>query len=1019
MSTTKKYWKGLEELTQDADFVKKSQNEFSEELPVEFLGKDNLAETSTKRRDFLKFLGFSVTAASLAACETPVQKVIPYVVKPEDVTAGVANWYASTFYDGNDYANILVKTREGRPIHIEGNKLSALTNGTNARVNSSVLSLYDDNRLKQPTKAGSATSWNVVDKEITDKLAKAGSIRILTSTIISPSTKAVIQKFAAKYNDVKHITLDAVSYYGMRKANEQSFGKAAIPSYNFSKAKVIVSLDADFLANWILPLQFANEYIKNKNPKGAWMNKHFQFEANLSLTGSNADVRVPVLPSQLGKIAANLLSAVGGAGSSNGLDTATEAKVKEAAKALLSAKGASLVVSGSNDVAVQTLVNAINAKLNNYSSTINLNKEVHLFQGNDEDVAELIKEMKSGKVDALLTYNVNPTYTLPANSGFASAYSKVKTKISFADRADETATSADYICPDSHYLESWNDANPIDGEYSVQQPTIRPLFNTRQFQSSLLTWAGADADYYAFLKSNFTSVSGASWNQSVHDGFVSKESAAASSVNFIGDASVAIANVAKAKTGDFEVTIYQKAGMGTGSQANNPWLQELPDPITKVTWDNYVTMSPAQMKEMGLNIIIGEQSPASVVNVTINGQTITLPAFPQPGQKRGTIGIAVGYGRTGIGKTAEGIGVNVFNLTSVFNGSVSYITTATVKATGGEYPIASTQTHHTLMGRDMINATTLNEFKKDNKAGNPAKLLTVHDAETGGSKKVPVTSVDLWNQAGEHPIDQGHRWGLSIDLNSCIGCSSCITACSSENNVPVVGKDEVRRSREMHWMRIDRYYSSDMNEEKAAEEGISTISMYSQMEIPSENPTVDFQPLMCQHCNHAPCETVCPVAATTHSNEGLNQMTYNRCVGTRYCANNCPFKVRRFNWFDYVNNNHREFTELNPAQNDLGRMVLNPDVVVRSRGVMEKCSMCVQRIQGGKLEAKKAGKKVEDGAIQTACASACPTNAISFGDLNDKNSKASKDAKDDRAYVLLEEINVQPNVFYQTKVKNA
>jgi MoCo/4Fe-4S cofactor protein with predicted Tat translocation signal len=1076
---TKKYWKGLEELNNSPEFVQKAQGEFAEQIPVEkFLEDNSLTENNgTNRRDFLKFLGFSVTAASLAACETPVNKAIPYVVKPEEITPGVANWYASTFYDGNDYASIIVKTREGRPIKIEGNELSKITKGgTNARVQASILSLYDSSRLTGPVANGAPATWSTVDKEIGTKLnaiaAKGGAIRILSSTIISPSTKAVIADFTAKYPTTKLVTYDAVSYSGIAKANGQSFGQEFIPSYNFDKAEVIVSIAADFLGNWLSPIEYAKQYAKMRKVSKAHakMSKHYQFESNLSLTGANADEREPVKVSEQGKVAVNLYNAVAkivGGSSLSSSALACDAIIMKAAKELADKKGKSLVVCGSNDMYIQLVVNGINQLLDNYGKTIDIENPTNTHQGNDQAFADLVDEMSKGKVDAIITYNTNPVYTAPASLKFTEAYNKVALRISFADRADETASLANYICPDHHYLESWNDYNPKIAHYSLSQPTITPLFTkprhegTRQAQETLLVWSGNNSDYHAYIQKTwmekvfpmqgkymmFTEF----WNHSLHDGAVEvgkgsdvdNSGGAIDSVrvapvpitvipknkkkeekrhfsNFVlwttpvavkVDLSDAARKISAAKGGEFELALYEKVAIGNGNQANNPWLQELPDPISKITWDNYVTMAPSDM-EGKYNMMARQDRTASVVTVTVNGITVTLPVVPQPGQARGTIGIAVGYGRDKAGKlsaqTGSVVGQNVYPFVQVANGTMAYnALDAKIESANETTEIAGTQIHHTLMGREIVKETILEEYVKDPQSGNHPEMMHTHSG-----KKNPAT-IDLWN---EHE-KLGHRWGMTIDLNSCIGCGACVVGCTAENNVAVVGKDQVMKTREMHWLRIDRYYSSDMSKDVAKEEGVGAIDMYLQMENPThENPKVVFQPMMCQHCNHAPCETVCPVIATSHSSEGLNMMTYNRCVGTKYCANNCPFKVRRFNWFNYNENTDFSF---NPAQDDLGRMVLNPDVVVRSRGVMEKCSMCVQRVQAGKLEAKKAERKLIDGDINTACAQACPTNAIVFGDLNDDDSAIAKLRKgDERNYFILEELGIKPTVSYLTKVRN-
>jgi MoCo/4Fe-4S cofactor protein with predicted Tat translocation signal len=1064
---TKKYWKGLEELNNNPEFVQKANNEFAEQLPVEkFLEDKSLENDGTNRRDFLKFLGFSVTAASLAACETPVNKAIPYVVKPEEITPGVANWYASTYYDGNDYASVIVKTREGRPIKIEGNELSKVTmGGTNARVQASVLSLYDSSRLSGPTVNGNSTTWAAADKEIGNKLAaiaaKGGAIRILSSTIISPSTKAVIADFAAKYPGTKHVTYDAVSYSGIAKANAQSFGQEVIPSYMFDKAEVIVGIGADFLANWLSPIETAHQYSKTRKvgKDKKKMSKHYQFESNLSLTGANADYRQPVRVSEQGKVAVNLYNAVAkivGGSSLSSSALSCDATIAKAAKDLADNKGKSLVVCGLNDMHVQMVVNGINQMLDNYGKTIDLDNPNYTHQGDDAAFAELVSEMASGKVDAIITYNTNPVYTAPAALKFADAYNKVGLRISFADRADETASMAQYICPDHNYLESWNDFNPKKAHYSLSQPTISPLFSTRQAQESLLKWSGNNTDYHTYMQKvwsdrvfpmqgkhmMFTDF----WNHSLHDGAIEvgkgEEMAmvAADSTKMakpvvapkaeetkeeekpvakvdLGEAASKINAMKAAPEGTFELALYEKVGIGNGNQANNPWLQELPDPITKITWDNYVTMSPLDM-EGKYELMQRQDRDASVVNVTVNGTTIKLPVVPQPGQARGTIGIAVGYGRERAGdlsmKTGTVIGQNAYPFVQLMNGMMMYgALDAKVESANETTELAGTQVHHTLMGREIVKETVLSEYQKNPKAGNNDEMLVTH------SGKVKMAEVDLWDSF-DRP---GHKWGMTIDLNSCIGCGACVVSCTAENNVAVVGKSQVMKTREMHWLRIDRYYTTQWpNEGKEAkkmakEKGVGAIDMYLDMENPEAlNPKVVFQPMLCQHCNHAPCENVCPVLATNHSSDGLNQMTYNRCVGTRYCANNCPYKVRRFNWFNY--NANPDFT-FNPSQDDLGRMVLNPDVVVRSRGVMEKCSMCVQRIQGGKLEAKKAERKLKDGEIKTACQQACPTNAIVFGDLNDDSSEVAMLRKEDeRNYYVLEEIGTKPTLSYLTKVRN-
>lgn len=1053
MSNTRKYWNSLEQYNNESQFVEKAEKEFAEELPVEkILGDEDLSEASTSRRDFLKFVGFGVAAASLAACETPVIKSIPYVVKPEEVTPGIANYYASTFFDGSEYCSILVKTREGRPIFIKGNAMSPVTGGAiSARSNSSVLGLYDSGRLTVPTIKGADATWSKVDEQVVAALKaaqqKGGKVRFLSQTEISPSTKAAINQLASAYMaegsgiDFKHVQYDAVSYDGMIAANEKSFGKAIVPDYKFQNAKVIVSFGADFTGTWLNGIEYNRHYVTRRKPEGEWMSRHYQFEGTHTMTGSGADIRGAVKPSQQGMAIAtlyNMVAKMAGKAAISGVkklddDNDLMKKLQHAAKDLWKAKGAAIVIAKSNDVNTQVLINGINDMLMSYGSTIDLRTSLNTKQGRDQEMINLVKEMNSGKVDVLFVYNTNPVYSAKAY-GFEKALSKVKTSISFADRLNETGSQCTVNATDNHFLESWNDFNPKSGEYSLAQPTISPLFNTRQAQQSLLKWAGDTRNYYDFIRENWKKEVFANqnkytffdsyWNQTLHDGVASVAMATTMEMDvFNGNVAEAGANVIKnTKSTGIDVELVLEYNMGEGQQANNPWLQELAHSVSRITWDNYIAMNPTDMTgEIGnFNIYLGEQAPASLATLKVGNKSITLPVVSVPGQRKGAVSIALGYGRTKAGKTvAQGdskvgeektIGQNAFDLLSLVGGSQSLtLTGASIEATTETYPIASTQTHHTMMGRKIVNETSLQTFKKhDKEYWNPSSEIP-----DSYGKKTHTSKLDLWSV---HDLEIGHRWGMTIDLTACNGCGACVTACHIENNVPVVGKDEVRRTRTMNWLRIDRYFSSDMTKMKGRDEEVSKIDMYGQMEIPSAYPETVYQPVMCQHCNHAPCETVCPVAATTHSNEGLNQMTYNRCIGTRYCANNCPYKVRRFNWFNYIGDS--KFSEVNPSQDDLGRMVLNPDVVVRSRGVMEKCSFCVQNIQAAKLTAKKEGRKVREEDVDCACGTACSNGAISFGDLNDKSHTVTQMAANDRSYNLLEEVGTQPNVYYMTKIRN-
>ncbi len=1023
-TNNKTYWKGLEQLKNDPAYVKNADKEFVN------LGAEE--DPGHSRRDFLKMMGFSVAAASLAACEAPVRMAIPLVNKPMDSDPGIPNYYASTYVDGGDYCSILVKTREGRPIKIDGNALSSVSKGgTSAQVEASVLSLYDNYRLRGPKIADKASEWATIDGEIIQKLKASNSIRIVSNTILSPSTKAAIEKFKATYPSTQHVQYDPTSYYGIWKANEASFGSGWIPSYDFSKAMTIVSFGADFLGTWLSSIEFTKQYAVNRtiDEDRREMSRHYQFEANLSLTGANADYRSMVKPSQSGLAVAQLYNLIaekaGKSKLSAGLDKVEN--LEKAAEDLWANKGASLVISGSNDKNVQILINGINDMLGNYGSTILPGLPVNFRQGNDEAMAAFIEDAAGGKVDAVIFYNCNPVYDHPMGSKLGGALKNIALTVSTGYTEDETGSSVNYKAPDHHYLESWNDFEPKKGLYSLSQPAITPIFKSRQAQESFLVWAGVEKpDYYSILADNwknwfYAKASNAGdfqswWDKCVYEGVYETANGGSNSVSFSGDinaAASAVGSSYQAANAGLELAVYESYGVGNGSQANNPLLQELPDPITKVVWDHPITISQSDATK--LNFTNDGESNTQLATLKVGAASVTVPVLIQPGQAPGTIGISLGYGRTKVGKVAENLGVNAYQFLALVNGSISsdVITAVTLTKTSTDFQLAQTQTHATYMGRhNVIQESVLDEFKKDARAGR-------HDEKISKwSEKVDPSSLSLWKG---HAYNN-HHWGMSIDLNTCTGCGSCVVACNVENNVAMVGKDEVIRRREMHWLRIDRYYSSN-----------ASVDDLQGLEKAAENPEVVFQPMLCQHCNNAPCETVCPVAATTHSTEGLNQMTYNRCIGTRYCANNCPYKVRRFNWFKYHDN--QQFYQQNPAMNtDLGRMVLNPEVTVRSRGVMEKCSFCVQRIQAGKVAAKRERRPVKDGEVITACQAACSTGAIVFGDMNDPESriskllKISKDEKgaaasdkkvgNPRAYRVLEEIGVKPNIFYLTKIRN-
>ena len=1128
-------WGSDAELTNDPRFAKAAAKEEFISLPiVDQLSSEEITEKAqTNRRDFLKYVGFGLGAATVAAsCDIPVKRAIPYVVKPDSIVPGVASYYASSFFDGSDYCPVLVKTREGRPIKIEGNSMSSITKGgTSARAQASVLSLYDTSRIQGPSavtdgdvdrsRRNGSMTWAELDAAVGGQLTGRSRIRIVTNTIISPSTKRAIADFSRKYPNTQVVTYDPVSASAMLEANQADFGQEALPSYHFDKADVIVSFGADFLGTWISPIEFAADYSTNrviKDVKDAKMSRHVQVEANMSLTGSNADNRIIIKPSENGAAIAALAKELGIGGSGPALNERAAAGIKRVAAELKAARGKALVVSGSNNVGEQMLVNAINNSLGSYGNTITWDRPSYQRQGLDRNIQGLIREMNGGGVDAVfVTDGANPAFDIPNADQFAAGMAKVKTKVYFGGVMNETGALCGYAAPTHHYLESWGDAEPKAGVYSLIQPTIRPLFNTRQAEETLLRWAGiiteaaednksaapqmtqqtpepdtsglgdntsfttvpaadttqnggeavpvpveyestipqmiaANADaqpYMEYVQQTWRRLFAAQskfaifnmfWDSALHDGVFEGPASGNSAGSYGGSASAGASKISKPSAGELEIVFYETVNVGAGRHLDNPWLTEMPDPVTRTVWGNYlgIPVSWDGSNEMqalkGLNPdeVYGY---ADKVNLTAKGvEADGVTCVRQFGLAQNTVAMALGYGRTVIGQAGKEVGTNVYPMLRLdANGNTQYYATEVAVSekieTDKRFP--AVQYHHTMgvkaadesgevINVDEKTVMTVGEGYQGGLVNRSvifqANLSEVsdlaHRVEEFRKEANHLNDQTLYpfEEYSEEFYSQGHHWGMHVDLNACTGCAACQVACIAENNVPVVGRAEVARHHEMTWLRIDRYYYGDF-----------------------ENPNVVYQPMMCQHCDNAPCENVCPVAATNHSSEGLNQMTYNRCIGTRYCANNCPYKVRRFNWLDYTtadlfpaNSIALNGEEYGVNDNDgtpwgadnLTRMVLNPDVTVRSRGVIEKCSFCVQRIQEGKLTAKKEGRTLRDGEVKTACQTACPTGAITFGDMNNKKSALMQNVDNELNYRVLEEINTQSSVYYSAKVVN-
>jgi MoCo/4Fe-4S cofactor protein with predicted Tat translocation signal len=997
-----RYWLSLEQWGSDPEFRKMAETEFQSSPLRE--GMENEGEGGWARREFLKLMGASLAMASAGCLRRPVQKIVPYNKQPEEVTLGIANYYTSVYSEAGDTTGIIVKTKDGRPIKIEGSSAHPLSGGgTSVRAQAHILSLYDPERLNGPRKNllnKSKTNRDTIsvkyedaDEAIKTQLNKGG-VALLTGAISSPSTRALIGDFNQAFG-AKHYSWEAIGHEDVREANRLSYGEALVPFYRFDKATVIVSIDADFLGTWIAPTSFTKAFSRRRKDHKN-MNKLVVFDSQYSLTGANADVRVRIKPSQrfmvVLALAKRIQSKTGSTGLAQVIDSLSgyaggenqlaveSALLEKVADDLVKNNGQSLIVAnaysqGTPDaLALQLAVNALNSALGNDGRTVDHRNALVGHDSSYANLKELTDRLNKGEIKTVILHKTNPAYSAPEALGFVEALKKAEMVITTADRIDETSVFADYVLPDNHSMESWSDVEITRGVYSIQQPTLRPLYDTRSFQLSLMTWAYLAGkgpariqnteSYYDYVRLIWRSeimpkVTGAGsfeafWDGALENGFVGelKDSGSARTL-----AANAMKAVPSSSAEGMEIVLYPTVGLGDGTLANVSWLQELPDPVTKICWDNYASISIATAEKMHIK-------QGHMLEIKLGEKTLRLPANIQPGLHDEVIAIPVGYGRTLAGKVANNIGVNVFAAAPLLGNGVQHAGNVTgIENKKGSYKLANPQGHHTMAGRKLVVEASLAQYLKDPAANN--------------------TRPHVWNIWGGHQYN-GHKWGMAIDLNQCTGCNACTISCQSENNVTVVGKRYVIEGREMAWIRIDRYYVGD-----------------------PANAEVVFQPVMCQHCDNAPCESVCPVAATVHSSEGLNDMVYNRCVGTRYCSNNCPYKVRRFNWFNWAKMIEK------PTH-----LALNPDVAVRMRGVMEKCTFCVQRIKAGKSAAKLAGKALKDGDIKTACQTACPTEAIVFGDMNDPESKVSKMFGEERSYKLLEEFHAQPAVRYMTKIRN-
>ena len=1006
------YWKSLAQWNQDSEFQKAAAQEFqSSPLREEELTEED-RDGGWARREFLKLMGASLAMASTACIRRPVQKIVPYNKAVEEITFGLPNYYTSSYFDGAESLGLLVKTREGRPIKIDGNPKHPLNGGASStRAQGSILSLYDPERLHGPRKISSGTAvettWAEADASIVAQLQKGGVV-VLTGALNSPATTALVKEFTQGFK-AKHVQYEALSSEEIREGQKASYGDEAVPFYHFEKAKIIVSVDADFLGTWLAPTAFTRQFAAGRKDP-ATMNKLVSFDSNYSLTGANADIRVKIKPSQQVDVVMGLAHEI--VVKKGASKFAAQSSVKSAlaafaetptklgishelfsrlAEDLWKHKGQSLIVAGGlvtqTEAAkdLQVAVNFLNSVLENDGATVDGRSGFSGLKASTKAIFELIEEMKKGSVKTLVIHGVNPNYTLPSAAGFREAVKNVGMIISSSDRVDETGTVSSYVLPDNHPMESWGDAEIIDGVYTIQQPTIRPMYDTRSFQLSLMTWAkiakvggkriSSSDSYYDYVQAIwkdeiYSQVAKAAakgtnkaagfesfWDQALQTGVVDlgKQTKSSPARTFKLDA----LNSVKAKSASgLELVLYPTVNLGDGRFANISWLQELPDPVSKICWDNFAAVSLATAEKLQLK-------EKTLVELVIGGRSVKIPLYIQPGLHNDVVTVAIGYGRTAAGKIANNVGVNAFDFAKIEKGAlIASGLIVELKPTQEAYKLACVAGNATMEGRKIVAEATLTEYLKEKGANN-------HRHKT----------FSIWSG---HQYN-GNKWGMAVDLNSCTGCSACMIACQAENNIPVVGKKYVLQGREMHWMRVDRYYVGN-----------------------PENAEAVFQPVMCQQCDNAPCETVCPVLATVHSSEGLNDMTYNRCVGTRYCSNNCPYKVRRFNWFNFTG----------PVEKPLN-LQYNPDVTVRPRGVMEKCTFCVHRIKAARNQSRLENRELKEGDIQTACEQVCPAKAIIFGDLNDPESRVAKIFKEEpRAYGLLEEFNAAPAVRYLTKIRN-
>jgi molybdopterin-containing oxidoreductase family iron-sulfur binding subunit len=982
---SREYWRSLAQIEDRPEYRSALEREFPE-------GASELPEGIT-RREMFTLLGASVSLAGFAGCRRPVEEIVPYVTAPEDVVPGIPRYYATTMPFGRSAYGLIVESHEGRPTKIEGNPSHPSTLGaSSSRVQASVLGLYDPDRSQSITLKSARKSWNdfvTAWEELSKAHAADGGagLAVLSESFSSPTLARLASELRARYPKSTWATYDAVSDENRLAGLRSVTGRDLDLMLRLDRASVILCLDADPLLTDPEMMRHARGFATGRRAgaSGGVMNRLYAVEGVYSLTGAMADHRLRLESRRIAAFVAALALRLGapasaqttagkpGAASqagadSSGIDTRW---IDAVAKDLLANRGQGVIVAGERQPAgVHAAVCALNAHLGNTGKTVSYYETKDAALPSMSSLASLVDAMKAGTVQTLVVLGGNPVFDAPADLDFASAMAKVPHSIALGHTVDETSTKAEWHIPRAHYLESWGDARAVGGTLSVVQPLILPLFGGRSAAEVLgLMVAGKERPGYDIVRDTWKPILGEAefdkkWNRVLHDGLLAGSELAEVVPTVKGEAFAELARPTGSASG-LEIVFVQSPSLHDGRFANDGWLQELPDPLTKLTWDNPALVSPKTAESLGL-------ASEDMIRLEYGGRSLELPVSILPGMADSVVALTLGYGRQRAGRIGSGVGFDTFTVrTSQAPGFASGVTLTRL---GSKYPLSATQDHGSMEGRPLVRESTVAELRSEQKEEAKPSALGVFEEEP--------QHFSLWE---EHTYDQGHQWGMTIDLNACIGCNACMTACQSENNVPVVGKIQVAKQREMHWIRIDRYFSGE----------------------PSGNPEVVFQPVPCMHCEAAPCEQVCPVAATVHDGEGLNVMVYNRCIGTRYCSNNCPYKVRRFNFFN--------FTKDTP---NILKLAMNPDVTVRARGVMEKCTYCTQRINRVKIDAKLAGRALSDGDVKTACQQACPAAAIEFGDIRDASSRVAKAKADPRNYALLDELNTRPRTTYLTKVRN-